>query len=73
MYENCRQNYEPRNAFGFGTPLPGAAEMERLEAVRALLANGADPAVMYPSGDTALDRAERDNRAARIECLCKLS
>lgn len=72
MYENCRQIYELQKAFGIGTPLHEAAELGKLDIVTALLANGADPAVKDPRGETALDRAERNNRTAVMECLCRL-
>lgn len=72
MYENCRQSYELQKAFGIGTPLHEAAGVGKLDIVVALLARGADPAVKDPRGETAFDRAERNNRTVVMECLRRL-
>lgn len=68
MYENRFQSHELQKAFGIST-LHEAAKLGKLDQVRALLANGADQAAKDARGETALDRAERNNRTTVMECL----
>ena len=41
--------------------------MGKLDIVDAFLARGADPTVKDPRGETAFDRAERNNRTVVME------
>ena len=73
MYQERLDCYDQLKYFGIGTPLHEAAQDGKLDMVKLLLAEGADPLIRDARGRLAIERARRAGRDAVVKLLLPLS
>lgn len=69
LFEDDPGSWMENRAFGMGTPLHRAVELEKVAVVAYLLEHGANPNALDSVGRTALDLATTKGNGAIATCL----